>query len=75
MLMEASGDIVVKVGDTFVVHMDREALNDYPLGLYDVRLAVSSITPATSSFQPGRPRRANIPAPVYHSSYSPARRS
>jgi hypothetical protein len=32
MLMEASGDIVAKVGDTFVVHMDREALNDYPLG-------------------------------------------
>ena len=31
MLMEASGDIVAKVGDTFVVHMDREALNDYPL--------------------------------------------
>jgi len=26
MLMQASGDIVTKVGDTFVVHMDREAL-------------------------------------------------
>jgi hypothetical protein len=25
MLMEASGDMVAKVGDTFVVHMDREA--------------------------------------------------
>ena len=31
MLMAASGDIVAKAGDTFVVHMDREALNDYPL--------------------------------------------
>ena len=31
MLMEASGDTVAKAGDTFVVHMDREALNDYPL--------------------------------------------
>ena len=36
MLMDASGDPVSAVGDQFVVHMDREALNDYPLGLYDV---------------------------------------
>ena len=27
MLMEASGELVAKAGDTFVVHMDREALN------------------------------------------------
>jgi Polyketide cyclase / dehydrase and lipid transport len=40
MLMEASGDVVAKVGDTFVVHMDREALNDYPLGLYDVTVEI-----------------------------------
>ena len=33
MLMTASGDIVTKAGDTFVVHMDRGPLNDYPLGL------------------------------------------
>ncbi len=26
MLVEASGDIVAKVGDTFVVHMDRAAV-------------------------------------------------
>jgi hypothetical protein len=30
MLMAASGDRVARVGDTFVVHMDREALSDYP---------------------------------------------
>jgi hypothetical protein len=36
MLMSASGDPVSAVGDTFVVHMDREALNDMPLGKYDV---------------------------------------
>jgi hypothetical protein len=36
MLMSATGKPATKVGDTFVVHMDREALNDYPLGLYDV---------------------------------------
>jgi hypothetical protein len=40
MLMDASGDRVAKVGDTFVVHMDREALNDYPLGLYDVTIEI-----------------------------------
>jgi hypothetical protein len=40
MLMEASGDPVTTVGDTFVVHMDREALNDYPLGLYDVTVEI-----------------------------------
>jgi len=40
MLMSASGDRVKGVGDTFVVHMDREALNDYPLGLYDVTVKI-----------------------------------
>ncbi len=36
MLQSASGEPVAAVDDTFVVHMDREALNDVPLGLYDV---------------------------------------
>jgi Polyketide cyclase / dehydrase and lipid transport len=45
MLMEASGDTVAKVGDTFVVHMDREALNDYPLGLYDVTVEIVTFEP------------------------------
>jgi hypothetical protein len=45
MLMEASGDIVAKAGDTFVVHMDREALNDYPLGLYDVTVEIVTFEP------------------------------
>jgi hypothetical protein len=40
MLMAASGDPVRAVGDHFVVHMDREALNDYPLGLYDVTVRI-----------------------------------
>jgi len=40
MLMHATGDPVGSVGDTFVVHMDREALNDYPLGLYDVTVRI-----------------------------------
>ncbi|MDQ3756700.1 MAG: SRPBCC family protein [Actinomycetota bacterium] len=40
MLMSATGKPVTAVGDTFVVHMDREALNDYPLGLYDVTVRI-----------------------------------
>jgi len=36
MLMSASGEPASAVGDTFVVHMDRDALRDFPLGLYDV---------------------------------------
>jgi hypothetical protein len=40
MLMDATGEPASKVGDTFVVHMDREALNDYPLGLYDVTVEI-----------------------------------
>ena len=45
MLMEASGDVVTKAGDTFVVHMDREALNDYPLGLYNVTVEIVTFEP------------------------------
>ncbi|HUN31801.1 MAG TPA: polyketide cyclase [Trebonia sp.] len=45
MLMAASGDVAGKVGDTFVVHMDREALNDYPLGLYDVTVEIVTLEP------------------------------
>ena len=40
MLMSASGEPVSAVGDTFVVHMDREALNDMPLGKYDVTVKI-----------------------------------
>jgi hypothetical protein len=42
MLMSATGDPVTAAGDTFVVHMDREALNDYPLGLYDVTVEITA---------------------------------
>jgi Polyketide cyclase / dehydrase and lipid transport len=46
MLMDATGDPVSAVGDTFVVHMDREALNDYPeLGKYDVTVTICSFEP------------------------------
>jgi hypothetical protein len=45
MLMDATGDRVTGVGDSFVVHMDREALNDYPLGLYDVTVKIVTFEP------------------------------
>ncbi|WP_040825145.1 SRPBCC family protein [Nocardia jiangxiensis] len=45
MLMAASGEVVTGTGDTFVVHMDREALNDYPLGLYDVTVEIVRFEP------------------------------
>src|SRR4051794_6012056 len=42
MLMDATGEPVHAVGDSFVVHMDREALNDYPMGLYDVTVTITT---------------------------------
>jgi hypothetical protein len=45
MLMDATGEPVTAVGDSFVVHMDREALNDYPLGLYDVTVKITAFEP------------------------------
>src|SRR5271167_3343651 len=45
MLMDASGQPVAAVGDSFVVHMDRESLNDYPLGRYDVTVSITELVP------------------------------
>jgi hypothetical protein len=45
MLMDATGAPVSAVGDSFVVHMDREALNDYPMGLYDVTVTITTFVP------------------------------
>ena len=47
MLQSADGESVGAVGDSFVVHMDREALNDYPLGKYDVTVQISAFEPDT----------------------------
>lgn len=41
MLQDAEGDPVTAAGDSFVVHMDRESLNDFPeLGKYDVTVSI-----------------------------------
>jgi hypothetical protein len=45
MLMESTGEPVTAAGDSFVVHMDREALNDYPMGRYDVTVTITTFVP------------------------------
>ncbi len=40
MLQDAEGEPVAGRGDSFVIHMDREALNDFPLGKYDVTVEI-----------------------------------
>ena len=45
MLMDATGEPANGVGDRFTVHMDREALNDYPLGKYDVTIVITKFEP------------------------------
>jgi hypothetical protein len=45
MLMDATGERVTGVGDEFVVHMDREALGDRPLGHYDVTVSITAFEP------------------------------
>jgi hypothetical protein len=42
MLQSAEGEPVSAAGDTFVVHMDRESLNDFDLGLYDVTVLITA---------------------------------
>ena len=41
MLQSCSGEPARAVGDTFVIHMDREALGDYPMGKYDVTVTIT----------------------------------
>ena len=42
MLQAATGEPVTAVGDSFAVHMDREALGDYDLGEYDVTVTIAA---------------------------------
>ena len=41
MLQDADGEPVTAAGDSFVIHMDRESLNDFPLGKYDVTVKIT----------------------------------
>lgn len=42
MLQDAEGGPVGGVGDSFVVHMDREALGDFDMGKYDVTVQIAA---------------------------------
>jgi hypothetical protein len=45
MLQDFTGEPAEKIGDTFVIHMDRESLNDFPLGKYDVTVNIIAFEP------------------------------
>ena len=45
MLQDFTGEPASAVGDSFVIHMDRESLNDYPLGKYDVTVLITRYEP------------------------------
>jgi len=42
MLMSSEGSPVSQIGDTFLVHMDREALNEIPLGQYTMSIRITA---------------------------------
>lgn len=49
MLQSATGERVTAAGDSFVVHMDREALGDIPeMGEYDVTVTIADLDPDRS---------------------------
>ncbi len=41
MLQSSTGEPARAAGDTFVIHMDREALGDLPMGKYDVTVTIT----------------------------------
>jgi hypothetical protein len=46
MLQSSTGEPATATGDTFVIHMDRQSLNDYPeLGRYDVTITITTFDP------------------------------
>ncbi len=45
MLQDSTGEPAQAVGDTFVIHMDREALGDLPMGKYDVTVTITAFEP------------------------------
>jgi hypothetical protein len=45
MLQGSTGEAATAVGDTFVIHMDRESLGDLPMGKYDVTVTFTAFEP------------------------------
>jgi hypothetical protein len=42
MLQGSTGEPARAVGDTFIIHMDRESLGDMPMGKYDVIVTITA---------------------------------
>src|SRR6478735_5353510 len=42
MLQSSTGEPAHAAGDTFVIHMDHEALGDFPMGKYDVTVTITA---------------------------------
>jgi hypothetical protein len=42
MLQGSQGEPATAVGDTFLIHMDRESLGDLPMGKYDVTVTITA---------------------------------
>ncbi len=42
MLQASTGEPAGAVGDTFIIHMDRESLGDVPMGKYDVTVVITA---------------------------------
>lgn len=53
MRMDATGEPVAAVGDKFVVHMDREALNELSMGCYGPPAWACAVTRNSASSPPG----------------------
>lgn len=47
MLQSSVGSAVRAVGESFIVHMDREALGDVPMGKYDVKVVFTKYSEST----------------------------
>jgi hypothetical protein len=45
MLQSHTGVPATRSGDSFVIHMDRESLGDFPLGRYDVTVTIGTFEP------------------------------
>lgn len=43
---DADGEPVSAVDDTFVAHLDREGLNDFPMGKYQLTVGIREFNPA-----------------------------
>ena len=77
MLQDSTGEPAGKVDDEFVVHMDRESLNDYPMGKYDVTVHITTLRarPRDRLDHPGADQAADRPRLRLHARAGRGRRT